>query len=174
MRCDNAMRCQRSRAEVDRHAECVLAKNSSDAARSDRAGAENAGGEPIDEPNRSQACLLRCRRCTTIGNAQSLRFATWGLAKTASVIDFITLAASSGTLLPVTYPSYPHHSNSAPWCLIRLQQRCNLDHRRVVRTHFFHRICNLARPVETPLCKIWFCSYTIRCITAAKQLYIQM
>lgn len=48
----------------------------------------------------------------------------------------------------------PSHSDSAPWRLIRLQQRCNLDHRRVVRTHFFHRICNLARPVETPLCKM--------------------
>ena len=55
-----------------------------------------------------------------------------------------------------TYPLNSKHSNSALMRGIRLQLRCNPDSRRNVRTHFFHRICNLARPMETPLCKISF------------------
>lgn len=39
-------------------------------------------------------------------------------------------------------------------CVIRLQQRCNLDSHRMMRTHLFHRICKLARPVDTPLCRM--------------------
>ena len=40
--------------------------------------------------------------------------------------------------------------------VIRLQQRCNLDSRKDVRTHLFHLICKLARLVETPLCRMCF------------------
>ncbi len=39
---------------------------------------------------------------------------------------------------------------------IRLQQRCNPDSQMNVHTLLFHRICNLARPMETPLCRMVF------------------
>lgn len=58
--------------------------------------------------------------------------------------------------LASTYPYNSKQSISSSLRAIRLQQRCNLDSRRDVRTHIFHRICNLARPMETPLCKISF------------------
>ena len=81
---------------------------------------------------------------------------TSGRAKTASVIDAIIRRAGPGGQLASTYPYDSKQSYSAASRQIRLQQRCNLDSRRAVRTHFFHRICNLARPMETPMCKISF------------------
>jgi hypothetical protein len=82
---------------------------------------------------------------------------TSGRAKTTSVIDAnIRRADRNPGQLASTYPYDSKQSNSSALRAIRLQQRCNLDPRRDVHTHIFHRICNLARPMETPLCKISF------------------
>jgi hypothetical protein len=43
---------------------------------------------------------------------------------------------------------------------------------RMVHIRFFHRICNLARPVETPLCKMCFYSYTSRGCNHSENDYI--
>ena len=64
--------------------------------------------------------------------------------------------ASSKRELAGTYPYNSKLPFRAGRASIRLQQRCNLDSPTTVRTRFFHRICNLARPMETPLCKISF------------------
>jgi hypothetical protein len=79
-----------------------------------------------------------------------------GSGETASVIDAINRQAGLVGQLASIYPYNSKQSDPAPLRVIRLQQRCNLDSRRNVRTRFFHRICNLAGPMDTPLCKISF------------------
>jgi hypothetical protein len=113
-------------------------------------------------------------RLVAIGNPQEFDLAAGNLAKTASVIDFITPPApSSSTLLAGTYPSIQTTLIQHPGVRSDDNNGATLIAAGWCVHIFFHRICNLARPVETPLCKIWFYSYTSRSRTAAKQLYIQ-
>ena len=98
---------------------------------------------------------------------------TSGRAKTTSVIDAIDRRAGHGGQLAGTYPYNSKQSNPAAMRVIRLQQRCNLDSRRDVRTRFSIEFAIWRGRWRRPCVKYRFNSYTSRGLTAACRLYIQ-
>jgi hypothetical protein len=79
-----------------------------------------------------------------------------GRAQTTSVIDAINRRALLVGGLPVLILTIPNNPFLHPCALSGYNCGCNPDSRKSVRTRFFHRIRNLAGPMETPLCKISF------------------
>jgi hypothetical protein len=81
-----------------------------------------------------------------------------------------TTGALAGKILKIqtSDPSFPRAA--------RLQQRWQpWLAQQMLHTHLFHRICNLARPMETPLCRMCFL-FLHHCsglLAAAGRLYIQ-
>ena len=147
------------RSEVDRHAECTHHLQLYCTYQINRPGRRpsQAVSNSVSQTVASEHTKTSIPRLaiSLYSQAFSMRL-TSGRAKTTSVIDTNIRRAGTTGQLASTYPYNSSHSNSAAMRAIRLQQRCNLDPRNTVHTHFFHRICNLARPMETPLCKISF------------------
>ena len=98
---------------------------------------------------------------------------TSGRAKTTSVIDAINRRAGHRGQLASTYPYNSKQSIPAALRVIRLQQRCNLDSRRDVRTRFSIEFAIWRGRWRRPCVKYRFNSYTSRGLTAACRLYIQ-
>jgi hypothetical protein len=72
------------------------------------------------------------------------------------------------------YPNNPNILDQRPCALSDYNNGATLIRAGAVHTHLFHRICKTARPMETPLCRMCFYSYTSRSfVTTAKRLYIQ-
>ena len=94
------------------------------------------------------------------------------LAKTASVINFINQRARqkirANRYLSLQTITLIQHLHAHPITTIG----ATLMRVKVMRIHFFHQICNLARPVETPLCKICSYSYTSRSMNRSTNDYI--
>jgi hypothetical protein len=79
-----------------------------------------------------------------------------GFGETASVIDAITRQADPWASLPVLILKLPNNPILHPCALSDYNCGATLIRARMCVHVFFHRIRDLAGPMETPLCKISF------------------
>jgi hypothetical protein len=103
-----------------------------------------------NEPNRSQQSNQDCTLKPLWMRPTS------GRAKTTSVIDAITRRAARWDSLPVLILTIPNNPFRHSCTLSDYNCGATLIRARTCVHVFFHRICNLAGPMETPLCKISF------------------
>lgn len=147
-----ALKPQRGADGIDTNAECAHRPRCANRTGRDRPGrAQRQAAKSLMEPNKTWSPAKSANKSQPHQPASILR---------EECLPDISLKFKQ---------SFP-----TPMRLIRLQQRCNLDSRKGGAYTSFHRICNSARPMETPLCRMCFLflhSYWF--VTNAKQLYLQ-
>ena len=156
-RATKVLGCTRDRSDWK---ECALPADSPTWRRTRRRG--------MEEVDRIAARMATCRTGIEILERGSAGWVLW-LSKANHVIQAITAnwfqlrlsASCEGTMMMCGAACQPvsDYSKDFDHLCCALSDDINgatWSRAKVVRTHLFHRICKLARPMETPLCRMCF------------------
>ena len=162
-------KCRRSSCRVQTSAAALLTRPETSGGKRCR---RCANSEPVPVP--AVIRRLRCRgRTSAFSSATRGMQASQGGGENGKRYQLhqpasIVLINHAGRYLSLQ----TKHSHSAPSRVADYNNGATLLRAGAVRIHFFHRICNLARPVETPLCKMCFYCYTSSSHSRSKNNYI--